>query len=175
MITALHAIESEHIKIDLVNLSEKPDGDLLAVIQDIIDDLELREDVRFLFQRVWTEITDDGQIIPNTARDTAFDGDSLDTNVVRVQISKEIAYPILWAINENLPGEYLRNVNFFNNEEEFFVYFAGHELRHLWQFQNEFKSSLINQLLEMDDECDADIYATRVLSRYREDHAKRQK
>lgn len=160
----------DFVRIDLINLSERTDDELRPIIQAAVDDLEINRDIRFIFQRVWSEIDDNGQPIPETEKDIAFDADATDTNIVRVCISKNMVYPFVWDVNPKLEGEYLRNVTFFLNEEEFFVYLVSHELRHLFQWQNEFRASLIYQVMESDAELDSDFYATKALSRYRADN-----
>lgn len=161
--------EGELVQIELINLSERRDDELRKVIQDVIDDLELNEDVRFIFQRLWTELDEDGNIVAGTEQEVLFDGDAHSNNSIRVCLSSRIAYPIAWNINPKLNGEYLRQINWFYNEDEFLVYFVAHEGRHLFQWQNEFRANLIYQLMECDSELDADLYATRTLSRYRQE------
>lgn len=77
-------------------------------------------------------------------------------------------FPVVWDINSALPGQYLRHVTWFNDPLEMLLYLSAHELRHMWQFEHPRKIKQIRQLLEIDDEADADFHALRLLSRYRQ-------
>jgi hypothetical protein len=54
-----------------------------------------------------------------------------------------------------------------DNVHELFIFMAAHELRHLWQWENQPKIRKIRGLLRCTDETDADIHAIRMLSAYK--------
>ena len=159
--------ESPVNSLDLNNLSTWDDTYLRQVVEWIIADLELKGRIKFWFMSTWTAITDEGDLIPGSEQDTAFDGDWTEGGIVRVVISDRITYPHIWEINRALPGLYLRRINTFYTPSDFFIYFAAHELRHEYQEQNPEKAKAIRLLLRCDDETDADIYATMTLCRFR--------
>jgi hypothetical protein len=78
--------------LELHNRSEWDENYLRQVVQWIITDLELTGRIKFWFMNVWTELTDDGELIPGTERDHAFDGDWTEGGIVRVVISDRISY-----------------------------------------------------------------------------------
>jgi hypothetical protein len=155
------------MQIELINLSDWPENYLLQTLEWIASDLHLRRNIKVLFQERWSEITDEGEIIPKTESEVAFDGDSFDNGVIRIVISRNAAFPFQWDINPQLPGDYLRKIVAFENRYELFLYLACHEMRHQFQFANPRKIKRICQLLDIDDEGDADSYAIKILSRWR--------
>jgi len=153
--------------LELHNRSEWDENYLRQVVEWIITDLELTGRIKFWFMTVWMELTDEGELVPGTERDYAHDGDWTEGGIIKVVISDQITYPHVWDINPTLPGFYLRKTNTFWSAEEFFIYYAAHELRHEWQEQNPKALKKLHTLLKADDETDADIYATLTLARFR--------
>ena len=154
------------VKITLNNYSRWDDANIRSVVNWIAKDLKLRGEIKFIFQSVWTEIDDYGEIVPDTESDAGFDGDAYDNGVVRVCIGK-LDYPFLYDINQELEGLYIRRVAELKDSHELLLYMAAHELRHLWQWEHPKQARQIRRLLKCDDETDADIYALRTLSLYR--------
>ncbi len=155
------------MNLELNNLSQWQEERIRRLITSIAKDLKLKRDVRFVFQTTWTEIDDDGDVVPGTEAEVGFDGDAFDNGVVRVCIDKSMQFPFAYDINEQLDGFYLRHIVQFKSPHEMFLYMAAHELRHLWQWENPLKARQIRRLLRCDDETDADIYAIMTLSRHR--------
>jgi hypothetical protein len=157
------------------NSTRWDDALVLHLVGKLSYELKLRKPVQFLFQDEWTEINVDvstGEILPGEARpEITWDGDAWglsQVNFVRICLSPQISFPLVWDINPALPGGYLRRATWFNDQIEMFVYLAAHEFRHLWQFEHEAKLNQICKLLQIDDEGEADIYALRTLSLYRQ-------
>lgn len=161
------------VRIELINLTQW-DGELVRhVVAQVFDELKLKRSLRFLFQERWTPLDDEtGEAI--TGDDwpvVAWDGDAWEMSnggFVRICLAPTLKFPLVWNINPELPGQYLRQVTWFRDAKEMFLYLASHELRHLWQFEHEAKLNQICKLLKIDDETDADIFALQMLSRYRQ-------
>jgi hypothetical protein len=159
--------------IELINLTQWNDALVKGIVARLCQELRLRKQVRFLFQDIWTAIDDEtGEIVAGTERpETTWDGDACQMSKggwARVCISTATVFPVVWNINSALPGQYLRHVTWFNDPLEMLLYLSAHELRHLWQFEHPKKLKQIRQLLQIDDEADADFHALRLLSRYRQ-------
>jgi hypothetical protein len=154
------------VTIRLHNYSRWDNENIRGVVHWVAKDLKLRRDIKFIFQSTWTEIDDDGEIIPDSAAEVGFDGDAYDNRVVRVCVGK-LDYPFVYDINSELEGFYLRKITEIKNSQEMLLYMTSHELRHLWQWEHPDKARQIRTLLKCDDETDADIYAIMVLSLYR--------
>jgi len=137
--------------------------------------VRLRKPVRFLFQDIWTSIDEEtGEIVAGTeSPETTWDGDAckMANGGWSACASPRPPCSLGLDINSALPGQYLRHVTWFNDPLEMLLYLSAHELRHLWQFEHPKKISQIRQLLEIDDEADADFHALRLLSRYRQNSA----
>jgi hypothetical protein len=158
--------------IELINLSQWEVARVEEVVWSLYRQLKLRRMVRFLFQDTWTRLDEEtGEIVAGTEnRDMGWDGDAWEMpngGLVRVCVSPATQYPVIWDINRELSGHYLRGVTWFNEPAELFLYLAAHEMRHLWQFEHPKKLAQICRLLDIDDEGDADIYVLRALSRHR--------
>jgi len=151
----------------LNNFTNWEDATIKRVVAGIADDLRLKGDIRFIFQATWTQIDDDGELIPDTEENIGFDGDAYDNGVVRVCVGPSMVYPFAYTINEELEGFYMRHITVIADPWEMFLYMTAHELRHLWQWEHPEKIRQIRRLLKCDDETDADIYAMMTLSRYR--------
>jgi len=159
--------------IQFINLTQGDGKFMLHLVTKLSRELKLRKPVRFLFQDKWTELDEEtGEVVPGREwPDVAWDGDAWgwpDSGFVRICLSPTLQFPIVWNINYELPGQYLRQVTWFNDQMEMFVYLAAHEFRHLWQFEHEAKLNQICKLLQIDDEGEADIFALRILSQYRQ-------
>jgi hypothetical protein len=153
------------VAIRLHNYSRGSDEDVRQVVHWVTKDLKIKHDIKFIFQSTWTEIDEDGEIVPNTEAEVGFDGDAYDNGVVRVCVGK-LDYPFVYDINRNLKGHYLRRVVELKNSHEMLLYMTA-ELRHLWQWEYPGKARQIRRLLQCDDETDADIYAIMTLSLFR--------
>ena len=155
------------VTIRLHNYSRWENENIRRIVQWVAKDLKLKRDIKFIFQSTWTEIDDDGEIVPDTESDVGFDGDAYDNGVVRVCIGKSQEYPFVYDINQELEGHYLRRVTQLKDSHELLLYMTAHELRHLWQWEHPDKARQIRRLLKCDDETDADMYAIMTLSLYR--------
>jgi len=155
------------VTIRLHNFSTWDDDNIRRVVHWVAKDLKLKRDIKFIFQSTWTEIDDDGEIVPDTETEVGFDGDASNNGVVRVCVGKSMEYPFVYDINNELKGLYLRKIAVLKDSYELLLYMTAHELRHLWQWEHPDKARQIRRLLKCDDETDADIYATMTLSRYR--------
>jgi len=133
----------------------------------VAKDLKLKSDITFIFQTTWTDLDDDGEVIPDTEEAIEFDGDAYPNGVVRVCIGTSLGYPFAWDINPELEGLYLRHIIELKDFHETLLYMMAHELRHLWQWEHPDKARQIRRLLKCDDETDADIYAMMTLGLYR--------
>ena len=153
--------------IRLHNISKWDDDNIRRVVHWVAKDLRLKRDIKFIFQTTWTEIDDDGEVVPDTEAEVGFDGDAYNNGVVRVCIGKSLEYPFAYDINEELEGLYLRHITELKDSYELLLYMTAHELRHLWQWEHPDKARQIRRLLQCDDETDADIYAMMTLSLYR--------
>jgi len=154
------------VTIRLHNYSRWDDDNIRRVVHWVARDLKLKRDIKFIFQTTWTEIDEDGEIVPDTEAEVGFDGDAYDNGVVRVCVGK-LDYPFIYDINNDLEGLYLRKITELKNSYELLLYMTAHELRHLWQWEHPDKARQIRRLLKCDDETDADIYAVMSLSLYR--------
>jgi hypothetical protein len=76
---------------------------------------------------------------------------------------------MVWNVSGAVSGHYPVRLTCFRHPMEMFIYFAAHELRHLWQLEHPGKTDRQGQFVELDDDADADTYAHGVLSRYRQD------
>ena len=157
---------TSHVTIRLRNYSRWDDENIRRVVHWVANDLKLKRDIKFVFQTTWTQIDEDGEIVPDTEDEVGFDGDAYDNGVIRVCIGK-LDYPFSYDINKELKGSYLRRVMELKDSHELLLYMTAHELRHLWQWAHPDKARQIRRLLKCDDETDADIYAVRTLSLYR--------
>ena len=154
-------------RLEFVNHSNWNEAEIKSILEWIVTDLGLKQDIKFVFQNVWTELDSRGEIVPGTERDSIYDGDWTQGGIVKVVISNQIQYPMIWDINSQLPGFYLRKANTFYGPLDFYVYFVAHELRHQYQEENPAKVKELCALLRCDDETDADIYATMTLAKFR--------
>jgi hypothetical protein len=133
----------------------------------IMEDLKIKMPVNFYLQGLWTELDKDG--VPNksiTKYGIGHDGDAYSNGNIRVQISKN-PFPETWSVNDQLPGMYLNDVINLEDSYDLFTFLAAHELRHLWQWEHPKEMRQIRRLLKCDDEFDADVYAARMLSKYK--------
>ncbi len=151
----------------LNNFTDWKNEDIKTAVLGIASDLNIKGEIRFIFQAIWTDIDDYGEIVPDTEQDIGFDGDAYDNGVVRVCVGPSLNYPFSYDINDELEGFYLRHIVEIKDAYEMFLYMTAHELRHLWQWEHPDKARQIRRLLKCDDETDADIYALMTLSRYR--------
>ena len=155
------------MEITLTNLTDWRDADIKRGVSQIAEELRLKGDITFVFQAIWAEIDDYGEVLPETEEEIGFDGDAYDNGVVRVCVGTSLRYPFAYDINDELEGFYLRHIVEIKDAYEMFLYMTAHELRHLWQWENPEKARQIRKLLKCDDETDADIFAAMTLSRYR--------
>jgi hypothetical protein len=155
------------VTIRLYNYSRWENENVRRVVHWVAKDLKLKRDIKFIFQTTWTDIDEDGEIVPDSEAEVGFDGDAYDNGVVRVCIGK-LEYPFVYNINKELKGLYLRHITELKDSYEMLLYMAAHELRHLWQWEHPDKTRHIRKLLQCDDETDADIYAMMTLSLYRD-------
>ena len=162
--------------IELLNLTEWDDALVQGIVTRLCQELGLRKPVRFIFQETWTAIEEEtGEIVAGTeSPETGWDGTAgkmTNGGWVRVCISSATEFPVVWDINPALPGQYLRHITWFDDPLEMLLYLSAHELRHLWQWEHPKKIEQIRQLLQIDDETDADFHALRLLSRTRQNSA----
>jgi hypothetical protein len=139
------------------------------VVEWLMDDLQLRHPVVFYLQGRRTKLDVWGKPILGTEEQAAFgfDGDAYDNGVVRVALDASTEYPITWSTDNELVGNYLNEVIYLEDSNDSFIYMAAHELRHLWQWQHPREIRLICHLLQCDDEMDSDLYAARMLGKYK--------
>jgi hypothetical protein len=131
----------------------------------LMGDLNIRKPVHFYLQGVWVEIDNDG-LPKNETATTEFDhdGTAYDNNVVQVAINPRSIFPARWGPTGRA---YLSGVAQLENAHELFIWLAAHELRHLWQWQNKKQARQLRSLLKVGDEMEADLYAARQLSAYK--------
>jgi len=159
--------------LELINLTRWDEAMVQRMVAKLYRDLRLRRMVRVLFQDTWTIIDQENGVIISGSEnhETAWDAGAWrmgNGGLVRICLSPWLAFPLVWDMYSALHEQYLRRVTWFNDRVEMFLYLAAHQLRHLWQFEHERKIAQICRLLEIDREADADVYALRVLSRYRQ-------
>jgi hypothetical protein len=139
----------------------------LTQLDWIMDDLKIKMPVNFYLQGLWTELDKEGMPTNKTKTGMGHDGDAYSSGNIRVHISKGNPFPETWSVNDQLPGMYLNDVINLQDAYELFTFLAAHELRHLWQWEHPKEMKQIRRLLKCDDEFDADIYAARMLSKYK--------
>src|SRR5476649_297399 len=105
------------VTIRLHNFSRWENETIRRVVHWVAKDLKLKRDIKFIFQTSWTEIDEDGEIVPDTEAEVGFDGDAYDNGVVRVCIGK-LEYPFVYDINKDLEGLYLRHITELKNSYE---------------------------------------------------------
>jgi len=88
----------------------------------------------------------------------------LNDKVVYVHLKQGVDYPLVWWVNEKLPGSYMRGMCLIS-PEEYFIYCIAHELRHLEQMLT--TKRLGRGFKDADDEMDADLYAIIKLNEWR--------
>ena len=139
------------------------------VVEWLMDDLQLRHPVVFYLQGRRTKLDVLGKPILGTEEQAAFgfDGDAYAIGVVRVALDASTEYPFTWSTENDLEGRYLNDVIYLEDPNDSFIYLAAHELRHLWQWKHPREIRLICHLLQCSDEMDADLYAARMLGKYK--------
>lgn len=149
------------------------------VVDALKEDLGLLEYYfTFYFHEQWHPIDEQCQeILGANHPQPCYDGDAHEyyegprqtpRHAVRVFINPQNVYPLHWRTRGIGTGQgYLTHVHTFESPEELFVYLAAHEIRHIWQFTHRSSARKIRGLLRCNDEMDADLYASRMLSRCR--------
>jgi hypothetical protein len=121
------------------------------------------------FSNVWFDINGEGERVYDES--IPWDGRAysypLNNAIVfiRDEVQEELC-PMIWWPNEKLPGHYVRGT-YLKTFEEFLVYTAAHELRHLEQWHNPRMKLLGSDLEGSDIETDADMYAIGKLFEWR--------
>lgn len=151
------------MEIILHNYSPYLNTDALTQIVKFVLPKNLPESIIVEFTDLWFDYNENDERV--YGENVEWDGTAYFPNKVVITVSKDIKFPLNWWVNEDLPGKYIRGI-LLNNLEEFLVYCAAHELRHLeqWFFK---KLKPLYQDFKGDDETDSDLYAILKLNEWR--------
>ena len=86
-------------------------------------------------------------------------------NKVWICLSPKFEFPFVIFVNEELKGKY-QNGTYIKDKEEFFIHFIAHELYHIIRYHDP-KLRIAHKLLQLDEEGEADIFASAKLNEWR--------
>lgn len=110
--------------------------------------------------------TDIGQI-DYTSPKIAWDGTSVGNGNIYITFAvSRPMFPLIYSTNEELAGDYFRNIITLRNKAELLFFLTAHEIYHQIRFKN-LNFRLLHKSLKIDEEGEADIFALSKLLKWR--------